>query len=211
MDNARRRSKQLMAARFRRRRELHKQAEAQTQMVEAKDVISLINKLESVELKLMLALCRFGGLRQDEASSITWESIHFEDKLMFIHPSKNRKRLRLCPLFADLASLIAPYAATGRVQRLWEPGSPAPRILLKKECERLGFKLWPRTFYSLRMSRIDELLAAFPCDDVMIWLDIPDASKVRLHYLNKHCAHYLDKSFSESIVKAGSYSVTESM
>ena len=211
MDNARKRAKQLMAVRACRTGKNNKQEKVQTQMVEAKDVISLINKLESVELKLMLALCRFGGLRQDEASSITWESIHFEDKLMLILPSKNRKRLRLCPLFADLASLIAPYAATGRVQRLWEPGSPAPRILLRKECERLGFNLWPRTYSGLRESRIDELLTAFPCDDVMIWLDIPDAFEERPHYLNKHYAHYLDKSFSESIVEAGSYSVTESI
>ena len=61
MDNARKRAKQLMAVRACRTEKNNKQEKVQTQMVEAKDVISLINKLESVELKLMLALCRFGG------------------------------------------------------------------------------------------------------------------------------------------------------
>lgn len=162
-------------------------------MVDAAEVTELIGKLDKVELKLMLAMCRFGGLRRHEVALMNWEDIDFGTGAMTIRSHKTPP-VRTCPLFSELRPLIEPYRrSAGKVQGKWHCDSNAPATVLKKDCDRLGLKLWAKPFQNLRASRETELLNKYPIVDVTGWLGNSPTVAI------KHYAMSMNKNFQDAI------------
>jgi integrase len=139
--------------------------------VEAERVIQVIKSIDKPELKLMLALCRFGGLRKHECSLIRWQDICFDEEPPSMTIASNKTGKRVCPLFPALREQIEPMRKrAGRVQARWDPDSNAPVTALRKWADKNGVVLWKKPFQNLRASLETELFAEFPIKDVTMWL-----------------------------------------
>ncbi|MDB4644906.1 site-specific integrase [Rubripirellula sp.] len=139
--------------------------------VEADRVIKVIQAVDKLELKLMLALCRFGGLRKHECSLIRWQDVLFDEDPPSMTISSNKTGKRICPLFPSLREQIEPFRKrAGRIQDKWEPDSNASVTALRKWADKNGVVLWKKPFQNLRASLETELFAEFPIKDVTMWL-----------------------------------------
>jgi integrase len=145
------------------------------------------------ELRLMIALCRYGGLRvPSELWPLRLDWINLETGLLQVYSPKNKryehKRWRFVPLFPEIRGILqdafdaAPEGAT-----LLFPSqgvtATAVRNRLTRLCLKCGILPWPKLWQNMRSTRETELVdAGYPIHAVCHWLGNSPAVAHR-HYL----------------------------
>tara|TARA_Y100000361_G_scaffold62810_1_gene55238 strand:- start:132 stop:1256 length:1125 start_codon:yes stop_codon:yes gene_type:complete len=164
------------------------------QFVEQKAVLSLIDEVEIPELKIVLALCRFGGLRRHECALLRWRDIDFEAGKMTVRSNKTPP-IRTTPLFKILKPILEEYKRDDhkKVQAKWDCDSNGPDSALRFFCKKKKLAIWPRPFQNLRASRETELLDRYSVADVCSW--IGNSPQVAM----KHYAMARNENFQHAI------------
>ena len=137
------------------------------------DAAALIGAAPRPAVALLLALCRWGGLRPGEARRMLWSDYEPASQRITVRPSNrvrtSKDRLRIVPACPELATLLALHQATGRVV-------VGARVALddstRQAFELSGVAPDPRTpLHSLRRSRATDLLAD--------GLDVPTVARIQ--------------------------------
>jgi len=151
--------------------------------------------------RILLALCRFGGLRcPSEVLSIKWSDVNWETCRMTIPSCKTEhipgKAYRVAPIFSELRPYLeeafelaadgaeyvvsADYRKAANLPGGWKNCNLRTQLL--KLIRRAGLKPWPRLFQNLRSSCETDLVATHPLHVVCGW--IGNTPRVALkHYL----------------------------
>lgn len=169
--------------------------------------ISLRHQDPSVELKALIALSRFGGVRvPSEPCSMRWRDIDWAGNRMTVHSPKTDHHIgkgeRVVPIFPGLRPYLdEPFvAATKDFEQTINPDDwvlPSfrreaandgnwrgvnLRTQFEKIIKRAGVPPWPRLWHNLRASSQTELEEHFPSHVVCAWLGNSEAV-ARKHYL----------------------------
>jgi integrase len=154
---------------------------------------SVIKTTEDLELRAIIALGRFGGLRTpSEPFALQWSHIDWQ-RLRIAVPAVKTKAREL-PLFPELV----PYLKAlhdGSVQNIFV--FPELRkfshAYVRKQMARLiglaGVEVWPKLFQNIRSSRQTELEAKFPRKTVCEWMGNSETVADQ-HYLQVLDEHY---------------------
>jgi integrase len=174
--------------------------EASKAFIDQSTVVRLIDSTEDLDLRLILALARFGGLRTpSEPLALTWNDIDFEERIIHVPQPKvahHGKPYRLLPVFPELR----PHLEDALAEASRNGGKPngfviASRRLssygttMKRLCLRAGVEPWPMFFNAMRSSRQTELVDRYPLHVVCGWLGNSQVVAAR-HYLQITEQHF---------------------
>lgn len=166
------------------------------QFVERSDVQKALDVETCPELRAVIALSRFGGVRvPSEVVHLTWQDVDLEAGRLTIHAPKTEHHedggLRFCPIFPELRPFLQELydganpgidcPMSSPVITRWTDRSQNIRTVFEKLLVRAGVEPWPKLFQNLRASRQTELLAEFPAKDVCNWLGNSQAVAMK-HY-----------------------------
>ena len=158
---------------------------------------TLIDATPDVELKLTIALARFGGLRvPSELQGLRWGDVAWDAGRMTIRSPKtiiHGRSSRVVPIFPELRPLLlAAFDAA-------EPGtehvvpSLRRRDNLRTKLLRLatsaGVTMWAKPFQNMRASCATDLCSRFPGHVAAEWLGHTDAI-AEMHYRQVTDEHY---------------------
>ncbi len=159
------------------------------------------------DLSLVLALCRFGGLRNpSETLNLRWENVDLPAGRMSIDSPKTEhhdgKAYRVAPIFGDLRPFLE--AAWDRakpgavfVVASWRDQGKNMRTRLARAIRRAGLQPWGKPFQNLRSSCQTDLEEQFPSHVVCSWLG--NSERVaREHYLQVTDEHFARAAASSS-------------
>ncbi len=158
-----------------------------------RDVIDrVIEAAPDTQWKLIIALCRYGGLRcPSEHLMLRWDEINWEEKKMLVHAPKNErhanKRIRWVPIFPEVAPFLQKAfdeAEDGERYVITRYRSPSVNIrtMFERIITRAGETPWVKLFQNLRASRETELLRTHPIHVVCDWIG-NDELTAKKHYL----------------------------
>ncbi len=147
--------------------------EARMEMVSHPSIERCIDACDNEDLRVILALARYGGLRRHETLIQRWSDIDLENGRMLVRSHKTPAE-RICPIFPELRPHLVRSRRAARdgvelVQttfRLEQNIAPAIEAVTR----RAGIALWQKPMQNLRASRETELMARFPQKDVTSWL-----------------------------------------
>lgn len=158
---------------------------------------------------LILALCRFGGLRcPSELVLLRWSDVDLPGGKMVINAPKTEHHssggVRVCPIFPELRPYLelawdnAPDDGSAEfvINRYRRPDQNL-HSTFRKILVRAGIQPWPRLFQNLRASRETELMARYPVKDVASWLG--NSTPVAM----KHYAMATDEAFQAAADPTG--------
>ncbi|MEP3480338.1 MAG: site-specific integrase [Fuerstiella sp.] len=153
--------------------------------------------------RLIIALCRYGGLRcPSEVVDLKWDDVLWDQSKVIVNSSKTEHHegheSRVIPMFPELKPHLemawddAPDGATKAVQRKSRDSNL--RTTLTKIILRAGLKPWPKLFHNMRASRETELLTSgdYPAHVVAEWI----GHSVTIQ--NKHYAQVTDDHFQKA-------------
>ncbi|MEZ6101706.1 MAG: tyrosine-type recombinase/integrase [Pirellulaceae bacterium] len=150
-----------------------------TRFIPVSDIARVIDACPDAEWRLMVALARYGGLRNpSETLSLKWTDIDWAAGMMRISSPKTKKQgkaFRMCLIFAELRSFLEDaeaIAKTGAVYCVerYRSQDVNLRTQFRRIIERAGVEKWPRLWHNLRASRETELTNRFPIHVVTAWL-----------------------------------------
>jgi integrase len=162
----------------------------------------LLEACPNVDWRVIVALCRFGGLRSpSEVLSLRWQDVNWERQRVRVRSPKTEhhvgKASRETPLFPELAAVLteafeaapegAVYVVADNTYReaadtLGGWRNCNMRTQFGRIIQRAGLEPWPRLFQNLRASRETELAQEYPVHVVTAWLG--NTPKIALrHYL----------------------------
>lgn len=177
--------------------------------VTASDIHKVIEHAGDREFGLLIALCRFAGLRNpSETLLLRWENVDLPGGRMTVSSPKTAhhegKEWRVVPITADLRPYLerawaaAPDGAEW-VLPTWRSNSKNLRTRMMRAIRRAGLKPWPRVFHNLRASCQTDLEQQFPSYVVCEWLG--NSERVaRAHYLQVTDDHF--RRAGEALQKA---------
>jgi len=150
----------------------------------------LLEACPSLDWRVIVALCRYGGLRPSEACNLRWEHVDWGRERIRIRCEKTQhhegREWREIPFFPELMVHIreawdaAPEGAEMVVARYRSNQNLG--TVLKKIIARAGLEVWPKPFQNLRSTRETELAREHPIHVVCSW--IGNTNKVAMeHYL----------------------------
>ncbi len=176
--------------------------------VPAEIIIKALKHARCPQLRAVIALSRFGGLRcPSEVLALTWQDVDLEAGRLTVRAPKTEHHedggLRFCPIFPELRPyLVALYDITNPgldcpmstpVITRWQDAGQNLRTPFLKLLTRASIEAWPRLFHNMRATRQTELLADFPLPDVCDWLGNSQAVAM------KHYAMATSDSFQRAI------------
>lgn len=161
--------------------------------ISVEDAERLIDACPSEDWRIIIALCRYAGLRcPSEVLSLKWTDINWDpqEAMMNVPSPKTAhhpgKASRFVPVFGLLrphlqrAFEAAPEGAVYVVSEVHRNRALSPsgwrsvnlRTQFQRIIERVGLKPWPRLFHNLRSSRETELMAdpRYGSSDVCRWM-----------------------------------------
>lgn len=159
----------------------------------------VISQLVEPEMRLIVALARYGGLRvPSEPLAMRWADINWEQNRILVRSVKTERHTgratRLIPLFPEIRPhLDAVWAAARDGAEFVIERHRLPPKSLRRRLEAAilaaGLEPWPKPFHNLRSTRETELIEHFPPHTVCKWIghDINVAAK---HYLQVTDEHY---------------------
>ncbi len=173
--------------------------------VAAETIEKVISLAPDAEMRAIIALSRWGGLRTpSEPFALQWRHIDWERRRINVQAPKTEKvgkPTREIPLFPELvpylldlqetADDVSPDAFIIARRRLTTDANIRRRMM--HLVAKAGFETWPKIFHNLRASRQTELEERFPRKTVCEWMgnseDIADR-----HYLQVMDSHFDDAS-----------------
>lgn len=152
----------------------------------------VIDACPDAEWRLIVALCRYGGLRcPSELGCLEWTHFDWEHDRFLVHSPKNEHHKdggdRWVPIFPELRPYLresfelAPEGAVHVVPRCRD-GNVNLRTRFLRIIQRAGLLPWPRLFHNLRGSRETELAGEFPIHVVCSWIGNTELIAAK-HYL----------------------------
>jgi len=160
--------------------------------VSREDTQKVMDACPDAQWRLIVALCRYGGLRcTSEVLALKWADVNWDQKRILVHSPKTEhhegKETRLIPLFPELHGPLMDVleqsdSKTEYVITRYRKANCNLRTQLERIIGRAGLKSWPRLFQNLRSSRETELAETYPVHVVTAWIgNTPEVAKD--HYL----------------------------
>jgi len=179
------------------------------------DAVRVIDAASDAEFRLLIALCRYGGLRNpSETLALKWEHVDLPNGRMTVPSPKTAhhrgKASRVVPIFPELRPYLedASELCGDRqefVVRRWRDTAKNFRTRMRATIRRAGLEPWPKTFHTLRSSCQTDLAEAFPLHVVCTWLG--NSERVaRDHYLQvteEHFARAAQKAAQQGVEPTG--------
>jgi integrase len=140
--------------------------------VSREEAIAILDECPNQQWRLLFVLCRFAGLRcPSETHALTWGDIDWGRRRMTIR-DKKRKRLRVIPIFAEVAShLEAAFdAAPEGEERVVTLSKNNRYRTLHAIVARAGVDPWDDLFQALRQAAETDLAKRFPQHAVSAWI-----------------------------------------
>lgn len=151
------------------------------------------------EFELVIALCRFGGLRNpSETLALKWEDIDWSAGRMTVTSPKTEhhegKENRIIPIFPELRPFLQSArdltsSPTGYVINQWRSQDKNFRPRMLRAIRRAGLVPWPKPFQNLRSSCQTDLEERFPSHVVCTWMGNSE-QVAREHYLQVTDEHF---------------------
>jgi integrase len=169
--------------------------------IEASVINRVIEKCPDDEMKLVIALSRWGGLRTpSEPFSLKWKHIDLNRRRVLVQCVKTEtkgKPTREIPLFPELVPFVERLrSSAGNVEpedfviaTLRRSTGSNIRKRLSCAIRLAGIKAWPRVFHNLRSSRQTELEERFPRKTVCEWMGNSEQIADQ-HYLQVRDEHF---------------------
>ncbi len=163
-------------------------------------VEKVLEHCPDAEWKLIVSLCRHGGLRcPSEHLRLTWDCVDWDKDRITVYSPKTEHHvggeLRIIPMFSELRphlERVFEEAEEGTKYVINRRRIPSQKYTtrLKKIITRAGLKPWPKLFQNMRATRQTELSAQFPLHVVCAWLgnSAPIAQKHYLQVTEQHFA-----------------------
>jgi integrase len=177
----------------------HQSNPARSHFVRPEDAASVLQACPDAEWRLIVALCRYGGLRcPSELLTLTWPDVDWERDRFRVHAPKTEHHKdggeRWVPIFPELRPYLEEafhLAAEGSlyVVNRYRDTNQNLRTQLTRIVRRAGLEPWPKLFHNLRASRQTELTERYPIHAVCAWLG-NTAAVAAEHYLQVTEAHY---------------------
>ena len=159
-------------------------------------IFAALDHARCPQLRAMIALSRFGGLRcPSEVVALTWQDVNLMENRLTIRATKTEHHedggLRFCPIFPELRPYLQGLydlalpgiecSFNAPVITRWNSTAQNVRTPFLKLLRRAGIEQWPKLYHNMRASRQTELLAEFPAADVCDWLGNSQAIAMK-HY-----------------------------
>ncbi|CAK9037565.1 Integrase [Durusdinium trenchii] len=167
--------------------------------VETAEAEAVLEKLPTLEWKLLFALSRWGGLRvASEPRQLKWGHVDWEQNRLLVRCPKTAnagRAIRVVPIFPELYPLLrerfeSPQDGVDWVLPMLRGISDAAlRRPLQRAIRAAGVEVWPRLWHSMRASRQIELTDKFPANVVADWVGNSVATAQR-HYLRTTSDHF---------------------
>lgn len=146
----------------------------------------LLDVRPSMSWRLLLALCKLAGLRQEEALSLAWSNIDREAYRLDVIAQKTSRR-RIVPIEPELYQMLheAFPTASGRRKLLMPQASISHSDLwrdFRVICRRAGLERWPDWCRILRKNCETDWAQKYPQYVVTYWMG-HDISLSAKHYL----------------------------
>jgi integrase len=148
--------------------------------VSREEAQALIDAAPDAEWRLILALCRYAGLRfPSEVMALRWGDVLWDRNRMQVSNVKTRRKtgeaFRVVPLFPELRPYLEDafaVAAPGQVFVItrWRKQHYSMWKMLQQIAHRAGVKWWPKPFVNMRASAATDLVQRFPPYVVTAWL-----------------------------------------
>jgi integrase len=163
-----------------------KQPDKKWKYVTKEELHKLLEACPSISWRLLLALCRLGGLRQGEALSLLWSSIDWQGRRMDIIAEKTGRR-RVVPIEPELYSLLLEaFSESLENQQLVIFRGSLIRSNLWRGfgviCKRAGLERWADWCNVLRKNCETDWAQKYPQYVVSVWLG---------HGIEVSARHYL--------------------
>ncbi len=150
--------------------------------------------------RLLLALCRWAGLRLEEALELPWAKIDWEKRRIVVISREDwtvkDKDARTIPMGPELHDLLKGAYDGGSIPVIPE-GGVSPRNVWRDFlvlCKRAGVTPYPKPFHALRKSCITDWAARFPAHVVKEWAGHGDLRTTLKYYLKVSEGDYLKAS-----------------
>lgn len=131
---------------------------AKKRYINLDEAYSVLDACPDIRYKALVGLCRFGGLRKSEATSLTWDAVDFDSGDIRVEATKtDTERLVLMrePLYGILqeakreAEAVGSYDPASRICHFSEGKA---HVELNKIIESAGLTKWSSPFNSMRAS-----------------------------------------------------------
>jgi integrase len=158
---------------------------------------SVIEYAPNAEWRLLIALARYGGLRNpSETLRLKWADVNWAEKRILVTSKKTKrhKPFRTIPLFPELeiylteAQQLARDGAVHCIDR-YRSQDTNLRTGLQRIISKAGLTPWPRLWQNLRASRETELANEYPIHVVTEWIGNSPAIAAK-HYLSVTDDHF---------------------
>jgi integrase len=141
--------------------------------VTREELHQLLEACPSISWRLLLALCRIGGLRQGEALSLLWSDIDWEARRLDVMAEKTGRR-RVVPIEPGLYSLLLEaFSAASEREKLVIPRNSIRRSNLWRDfgviCKRAKLERWAKWCHVLRKNCETDWAQRFPQYVVSAW------------------------------------------
>lgn len=185
--------------------------ESRKAFVTLEQTAKLLDACPDADWRLIVALCRFGGLRcPSEVLALRWGDVDWERGRIRVRSPKTEHlpggASRLIPLFPELrTALDDAWDALGDesaeyVVNRYRDATANLRTQLLRIIDKAGLAAWPKPFHNLRASRETELAATFPLHVVCDWIGNSERIADR-HYLQVTDEHF------DSAAKSGAFAL----
>ena len=144
--------------------------------------------------RALLALCRWAGLRLNEALRLRWQHVDLAAGVLRIHPPPNNRgeaapttkhRYREVPIEPRLRAALQEAfdtAPQGTVSVCRVGSSVSAQALMRAILRISGVPPYPQAFHALRKSRESEWMAEYPVLTVAAWMG-HDPAVAQKHYV----------------------------
>jgi len=182
--------------------------------VSREEAQALIDAAPDAEWRLILALCRYAGLRfPSEVMALRWGDVLWDRDRMQVPNIKTRRKtgeaFRVVPLFPELRPYLEDafaLAAPGQefVIARWRKRHYSMWKTLQQIAHRAGVKWWPKPFVNMRASAATDLVQRFPPYVVTAWLG-HTREIAESHYwqvTEEHYRHAAQKAAQQGAVRS---------
>lgn len=165
--------------------------------ITAEQIESVIKLTDDAELRAIIALARFGGLRTpSEPFALRCSHLDWDRRRITVPAVKTKQRE--LPLFPELIPYLQALQEQAEDEYLFPRLRQFTDSNLRKQMSKLirrsGMTVWPKLFQNIRSSRQTELEERFPRKTVCCWMGNSET------VADQHYLQVLDEHFDRAVV-----------
>ena len=151
-------------------------------MIPVEDILRVIEAAPDAEMKAIIALSFWGGLRTpSEHFVLKWSAIRWDENMMTVYSPKTEgvgKEFRETPLFPELLPFLLDLHEVSKhngpddyvIQKRRTQSEANLRGRMYRLCIKAGVEKWPKIFQNLRSTRQTILEQFYPRGTVCEWM-----------------------------------------